>query len=142
MLMAAVDLTVISLKKTLLEWLLVLINHLNLYIRDEGTVCFQVACIGIFQYLLYCLKQICCKTLAYSLQRNGSLFTHAADSSKTFTSDVFVNVKKSRCLRGRWSQRIPPGSLRFLYSSTWKTCRRCVTVSFHSQAASEQNQSF
>lgn len=140
--MAAVDLTVISLKKTLLKWLLVLSNHLNLYIRDAGTVCFQVACIGIVPYLLYCLKQTCCKTLPYSLQRKGSLFTHAADSSKTSTSDVFLNVKKSRCLSGRWSQGIPPGLLRFLYSSTWKSCCRCVTVSFHSQAASEQNQSF
>lgn len=46
MLTAAVDLTVISLKKTLLKWLLVLIHHLNLYIRDEGTVCFKVACLG------------------------------------------------------------------------------------------------
>lgn len=40
MLTAAVDITVISLKKTLLKWLLVLIHHLNLYIRDEGTVFF------------------------------------------------------------------------------------------------------
>lgn len=41
MLTAGVDVTVISLKKTMLKRLLVLIHHLNLYIRDEGTVCLK-----------------------------------------------------------------------------------------------------
>lgn len=50
--MAAVDPSVISLKKILLKWLLVLINHLNLYIRDEGTVCCKVARIGIDPYCI------------------------------------------------------------------------------------------
>lgn len=50
MLTAAV---VISLKKTLLKWLLVLINHLNLYIRDERTVCFKVAGLGSIH--TYCI---------------------------------------------------------------------------------------
>lgn len=55
--MAAVDLTVISLKKTLLKWLLVLIHHLNLYIRDEGTVRWLVLDLSILTVLSEVLRE-------------------------------------------------------------------------------------
>lgn len=48
---------VISLKKTLIKSLLVLIYHLNLYIRDEGTVRWLVLDLSILTVLSEVLRE-------------------------------------------------------------------------------------
>lgn len=84
MLTAAVGLTVISLKKTLLKWLLVPINHLNLYIRDEVTACCQVARIGIYSHITVLSEAL----READLLSGPCIFARETAS----TPDVFVSV--------------------------------------------------